>query len=487
MGRDRSSGAGGWSGWCPRQQDARRRDVFVGRNAELAVLRAAAGDAAAGRARVVLVTGECGTGKSALLRTFASELDGPVVLWVSGDEGEASLPWGVLSQLAAALAGRGVPVAGAVADSAADHSAPGAETLAEHLAPDADPLFVGSAVLQVIGAAGPAVVVVDDAHWLDTRSGAAIRFVLRRLTVEPVLWVLAFGATSPEEIDSGWRRLADGEQGILLPLGGLPAPDLLALAPMLGRPGLSPAAAALLWTHTGGNPLFARTLVEQLPARAWSATAETLPAPRGMAAAVAEQLAGCRPPARALVEATAVLGSLVPADVALTVAGVAGAAAERAVDGAVGAGLLSAAPVSGVVELSFPHPLVRNAVYEVTSPDRRRRFHRAAADAAPGAAALRRSRTAWRRPWHPTRRLPPTWSATASRTWRRVGPCRPPAGCARRSPCRQAPRTVAGACCTPSRHCWCPATCRRRRCSPGRLLPWQRIRGWTTWPATRRS
>ncbi len=62
--------------------------MFVGRAGELAVLEAAAAAARCGKPKVVLVEGEGGAGKSALLTYFASGLTGVTVLRASGDEAE---------------------------------------------------------------------------------------------------------------------------------------------------------------------------------------------------------------------------------------------------------------------------------------------------------------------------------------------------------------------------------------------------------------
>ena len=81
--------------------------VFVGRQRELAVLAELAARARADRPQVVLVEGEAGMGKSSLITQFVPAVGGAAVLRASGEEGESSLSYGVISQVARPLAASG--------------------------------------------------------------------------------------------------------------------------------------------------------------------------------------------------------------------------------------------------------------------------------------------------------------------------------------------------------------------------------------------
>ena len=73
--------------------------VFVGREAELCVLRDAFGDASAGQPQVVVVEGEAGIGKTTLVERFLSDLPAPRLLKASGDESESHVPFAMADQL----------------------------------------------------------------------------------------------------------------------------------------------------------------------------------------------------------------------------------------------------------------------------------------------------------------------------------------------------------------------------------------------------
>jgi hypothetical protein len=129
--------------------------TFVGRSAELGLLRARLDEAAAGRPRTVVLEGTAGVGKSALVHAFSSSLDPASVLSASGDEAETFLPFGALMQL-----------------------------LGSRSATWPDPFAAGRHVLEILDQRHrdqPTVFVVDDAHLADTQSLTALTFALRRL------------------------------------------------------------------------------------------------------------------------------------------------------------------------------------------------------------------------------------------------------------------------------------------------------------------
>src|SRR5690242_16454361 len=262
--------------------------ALVGRGAERAELNRGWQAARGGEARVIGLAGPAGIGKTALVSTFLLDAAPRRRVWVSGAPEERTLSWGVLGQAAPVLCPGPAPV----------WAAPD---------PEADPLYVGQSFLDDLRAAGETILVLDDAHWADRQSQAALRFAARHMTGLPVLVIVIHNDEDLQSpLDESWRRLFGSAHGSLVTLSGLTPEELVLLAVARGHFGLSPAAAARLHEHTGGNPLYASALLAQLPAR--DLAAAPLPAPRSIAEAVAANLAGRSEPARALLSAAAVLG-----------------------------------------------------------------------------------------------------------------------------------------------------------------------------------
>ncbi len=349
-------------------------DAFVGRAGELAVLDQELARARTGEPRLVWLTGEAGIGKTTLLRRFSRRLPGAQLLWASGDEDEVDLPYGVLGQLLTSLP------AGAKA----------LRSLAAELSPESDPLAVGAALLSGFGelqAAGPIVLVVDDAHWADERSVQALVFVLRRLRSDQILVLLSARLDPAPGSAEAWERaLAQRQLTRRLPLGGLSAEDLRRLSPELDGVSMSPEASRRLHEHTGGHPLYARALLEELPPGALLETSGVLPAPHSLASLVLVRLAKLSPAAQTFVLAAAILGSRGGLSDVVMVADVPDPVV--ALDEAVRAGLLIEAPPGHPRDVAFPHQLVRSAIYADLAPARRHDLHRRAANVLGGLPSL---------------------------------------------------------------------------------------------------
>ena len=161
----------------------------------------------AGESRVLVVHGEPGVGKTALLEYLAGQAAGGRVLRVAGVQSEMELAFAGLHQLCAPLLGRLGVLPGP--QRKALQTAFG---LSEGPAPDR--FLVGLAILGLLAEAAmerPVLCVADDAQWLDQASAQALAFVARRLGAESV--GLVFSA-----------RVANGELGRLpeLEVKGLP-------------------------------------------------------------------------------------------------------------------------------------------------------------------------------------------------------------------------------------------------------------------------
>ncbi|WP_328496947.1 AAA family ATPase [Streptomyces sp. NBC_00414] len=369
---------------------------FVGRSDSLALLAAARERARAGQPQRVLVEGPAGIGKTALVRRFLR--DDSRVLHGAGEEAESQLAFGVLEQLLGRGGGRDGAGSGSGTGRWPDAHAAGAELL------EALDETQGAAA----GAEGPGVpaepppasarpapasdapvvaLVLDDAQWADHPSLQALAFAVRRLRADRVIVLVVVREAQDTRLPDGLRRLFTSDDTVRVRLDGLGPAELTELGAGAGAPGLTARAATRLHTHTGGNPLHVKALLEQEGAGLSAALGEpdvTPPAPKSFTALVLTKLAACSPAADALVCAAAVLGAHCAQADAWEVAGEDlldeerdGADLLTALEEAVHAGLLTEAPGDPVVR--FPHPLVHAAVYHQLGPSRRAALHLRAA------------------------------------------------------------------------------------------------------------
>jgi DNA-binding CsgD family transcriptional regulator len=357
---------------------SRLGQVFVGRGPELALLESGLAAARAGQPRVVLVEGEAGMGKSALVNEFVSQHPDAPTIFASGEESEAVLPYGVVAQF----------TAGAAAVSS--RALAGLRLLNDGIGPETDPLAVGVELLAVISAiqhSAPVVLVVEDLQWADLASARSLLFAFRRLGADHVLAVLTYRASEWATLGEGWTRFASGDRhAIALTLAGLDVGELGQLCRALGRTGVPERSLRRIAEHTGGNPLLARALLSELSDEALTASEGPLRAPRSLASLTAARLAGMSVAARDLVVAAAVLGERssladLSAVAAVAAPGAALAEAERA-------GFLVERPASAGWEVTFTHLLIRQSVYHDLGAQRRRRWHRRAAEVVGGPEAL---------------------------------------------------------------------------------------------------
>ncbi|QJY48911.1 LuxR family transcriptional regulator [Pseudonocardia broussonetiae] len=356
--------------------------LFVGRGPELEALRARLAESMAGKPQVVHIEGPAGIGKTALIEQFLGGLDpAPVVVRSSGEDTESRLAYGVVEQLARSAGEAGASLL---------ESMPGAASPVE------DPVRVGTRLLDLVDRLGSGppvvVVVVDDVHWADLPSVQALVFALRRLVADPVLTLLAVRDDSVAGLPESLRRLVTGHRGSVLPLRGLDAADLRALAAGMGIGEFAARAAERLCDGTQGNPLHARALLEEFPPARWGPAEQPLPPPRSFRMLVRDRYEDCGASARLLVDAAAVLG---PHSTLARVAALAGVEQPlAAVDEAAKVGIVRLSSSSPPWTVSFPHPLVRAAVYDELGPARRHDLHLAAAGLADDEAAALRHRVA---------------------------------------------------------------------------------------------
>jgi len=345
--------------------------VLEGRDPQLQRIDAGLTAAREGRSFALLLHGEPGIGKSALLEEAVARATGFRVLQARGLETEAELPFAALRTLIEPLLGLRTRLAPGQA------RALGTALALEPPRPQ-DRFAVAVAVLSLLAEAActrPLLAVVDDLHWVDPASREVLLFVARRLGPGPIGVLLASRA---DDAVAGLERLA------LAPL----APDAALALVRRGDPSLAAPVADALVELAAGNPLALVELPGELTAaqrrgterlgelpRPGTRFAEAF-APRFSAAPAAER--------RALATAAAMEAG--------TVDWLAAALAAQGIDAAVvddaeRAGTLAVR--DGIV--AFRHPLVRVAAYHAATDRERADAHRALAGSAPDPR---------RRAWH---------------------------------------------------------------------------------------
>ena len=231
---------------------------LVGRGPLLAGLTAALDAAVAGHGSLVLITGEPGIGKTALITRFADEAaaQGVRVAWSRCAEGEgapAFWPWTQVLRATGGLPG------------AEDHLAPPAAETARQAA-DRFRIFdrVARHMAEAAAECG-LLVVIDDLHWADPDSVGLLEFAARQLAASRLLLV---GACRDDDAADRLRRVA--ATAAVSRLEGLDTADVGELMALVTGGPVSEEAAAAMHSRTGGNPLFIRELTRLMQSRAAS-------------------------------------------------------------------------------------------------------------------------------------------------------------------------------------------------------------------------
>lgn len=322
----------------------------------------------------VLVTGEPGLGKTALLADVAQRLDGWTVLRVSADSFESDLAYATVETLVRGLVGLGV-------------------TAIRPPGPDDDAFTVGRLLLDAIDAvSGPVCLIVDDAQWVDEPSARALRFVVRRLSDRAFLFTAAT-RPQPNSVSAVFEDLAASSVNhARIDLTPLTVSDTQELAEHILGHAVSRRTATRLTDATQGSPLLLSVLLGQLHdtfAQALHPAGWDLPdtAIMPLASAISAALEGADPSVRTAAEFVAVLRDPLPAPVAGSIAARLGERLD--LPGAVTRGLVLGTPRDGVLWVEPAHALLADALAAELTVERRMQIHRVAADVLDGHRALR--------------------------------------------------------------------------------------------------
>jgi DNA-binding CsgD family transcriptional regulator len=353
--------------------------LLVGRRSECEVLDGLLAAARGGRSAVLVVRGEAGLGKTALLDYAVESAADLMVVRSAGVESEMELPFAALHQLCGPMLDRLEHLPGPQRDALGT-------AFGLQAGPPPDLFLVALAALSLLAEMSekqPLLCVVDDAEWLDQASAQILGFVGRRLLAEPIALIFAAGTplSTPDHLaglpDLRLRGLDDG-----------PARELMD-GVTFGRVDESVRGRILEETH--GNPLALLEFGRGLGAAEF-AGGFALPDAGDLPTRIEDQYVDLLQRLPADAQRLMLLAAAEPVgDLALVLR----AAQALGLDG----GAVSLATQSGLLEMGanvcFRHPLVRSGVYRAAAAADRRSVH--AALAAATDAKVDPDRRAWHR------------------------------------------------------------------------------------------
>jgi AAA ATPase domain len=350
-----------------------RGKLFVGRERPRRRLLTVLDEALAGRMRLAMVSGEAGIGKTALVAVVAGDAsDRAAVCWGTcwtGAGAPGYWPWTQALDALAAAVGR---------DLAAELAGEDKDLLAT-IVPVLGPAIDGGdqrtfllfeATARWIASAArrrPAVVVLDDLHWADQSSLALLDFLARTRLEAPLLVV---GAYRHDELEPATREVLAGlaSRSEHLHLEGLNEPDVAALVASVAGEEHAEHWAAELHRRTGGHPFFVREMAHLL-----DAASEAAGVPSVVRDAIQQRLTHLPGRARAVMDAAAVAGNEIAADVLADALAIDVDQVDEGIGLALKAGVLRSTPGA---RLRFAHDLLRETLYAALAPSKRVALHR---------------------------------------------------------------------------------------------------------------
>jgi DNA-binding CsgD family transcriptional regulator len=302
------------------------------RSTFLDALAGYAAEARQGSGRLVLISGESGIGKTALVEAFQSQLHGARWLWGACDGLLTPRPLGPLFDIAAQAGGQLAELCGQGAG--------------------ADQLF-GAFLAGLDSPTALTVAVIEDVHWADEATIDLLRFVGRRLARIKALVLVTY---RDDELGDDRLRLLLGDLATQRATRRMGLPPLSddAVGALVGQRDVD---AAELCRVTGGNPFFVCEAIEA----GWPAIPPTVHH------LVGARLARSSAQVRDAVQAAAVIGTTIDRDLLATV--IDGSAA--LLDDCLSTGLL----VADASSLRFRHELVRMTVEAAIAPHRNAELH----------------------------------------------------------------------------------------------------------------
>jgi DNA-binding NarL/FixJ family response regulator len=354
--------------------------VLFARDEERSAISRVLNSARAGRGGGLLLRGEPGIGKSALLSDARERANDMRVLHATCVESESSLAYAVLHQLL-------LPVQGNLGGLPTPQRQALAVSLGLELDSAPDRFLISLATLTLLSDLAnqqPIVCTVDDAQWSDEPSLEVLRFVLRRLDAEPIAMLAAVRSGEGRDLQSAGMKV--------LALGGLEREQATCFIDQQWGEALAPAVREAVLRAASGNPLALLELPNSLTVEQ-RAGAASLPDPLPLAGHLEDIYFGAVERLEsdlrhvALVCAVSGRTSLAVIQRAVVSLGVRTPVLELE-------GLEQLLRIEGQI-VDFRHPLMRSAVYQTASLRARRAAHQALAEALADADGQ-----ADRRAWH---------------------------------------------------------------------------------------
>ncbi|MFJ7212972.1 AAA family ATPase [Amycolatopsis sp. NPDC098790] len=357
-------------------------DLLIGRDGELSRLAGWVHDVAAGRGHAVLVDGEPGIGKTALVQSACAVAAraGCQVYRGAGDELGQALPLLPLLDALRITAAATDPRRGAIAALLHGESGTGTDLAAAA----AEQLIT---LVDELCQAGPVVLVADELQWADRATVAVWSRLARSVRQLPLLLIGVLRPVPRRDDLRALRRVVGPAER--LRVGRLTEPAALELVAKLagGKPG---DRLGQLADGAAGNPLYLTELLDALTRgtcldvdEAGIAELTGGPIPDSLPEAIADRLGFLSEPTRTVLRTAALLGVGFSVADLTVVADAELAPLLSALDEARAAGVLMTAGD----DLAFRHPLIRRALYDELPPGVRVVWHRAAARALAGAGA----------------------------------------------------------------------------------------------------
>ena len=387
---------------------ARGFSRFVGRERELALLDTALHEVQSGRPRVVLVSAEPGVGKSRLCHEFVERAHGVPFHYARALSHGRMLPFHVIVALARSLFGVSEGASPSDVRDAVTHdlgnARPGPTALdfwlelfgvSDHLPapsgldPDARRARLFRSLLDLIRARGrrePTLLWVEDLHWLDPASEAALEMLTEHLLApESTGSRILLLATARPEYRPVWSSRVEGLS--LAPLA--PHDSRTLLDDWLGSDGMLAPLRSRIEARARGNPLFVEEMIRSLVERGvlrgergaydLAAPIEEVTLPETVQALLASRIDRLADHDKEVLQAAAVIGRDVPIDLLRAVLDRSAPALAASLEHLSAADLLGPSESPG--EYAFRHPLAQEVTYRTQLQDRRRGTHAAIARA----------------------------------------------------------------------------------------------------------